>query len=407
MKIRALTFFYDPAYHDHTSAMIAFAEYAKRFVKELHSIDYKIESLRLATTPFPEWFPYQDHKTAVERVAFFEKMIADFGFDFLSLGPALPAQPESYSVIPGVFGATSSVFMTGLMTRPGSRIDFDAVRACANVIHETARIRSDGFDNLRFSALGNVPPFSAYFPSAYAQPGPDLGVGIAIESADLALEVFSSAGSLEDARVTLLHRLHEFTRQIEACVSRVVLDTPVIFHGFDISLAPYPTPECSLGTALERLGIPALGLAGSLAASAFVTSTLDMGQWKKTGFNGLMIPILEDSGLGQRAAEGVLTIKDLVMLSAVCGTGLDTVPLPGDVTIEQLTAILLDIATLSQRLDKALTARLMPLPGKKPGDIAEFDFEYFAKAGVMSLEAEPLTNLFASEHTFYVPPRIR
>ena len=67
-------------------------------------------------------------------------------------------------------------------------------------------------------------------------------------------------------------------------------------------------------------------------------------------------------------------MKDLLLYSAVCGTGLDTVPLPGDVTADQLYALLLDLAFLSQRLDKPLTARLMPVPGKKAGDADRLRF---------------------------------
>ena len=74
---------------------------------------------------------------------------------------------------------------------------------------------------------------------------------------------------------------------------------------------------------------------GSLAAAAFVADTLDRGRWLRTGFNGLMLPVLEDSRLAKRAAEGTLTVKDLLIYSAMCGCGLDTVPLPGDATDEQ------------------------------------------------------------------------
>ncbi len=81
--------------------------------------------------------------------------------------------------------------------------------------------------------------------------------------------------------------------------------------------------------------------------------------------------------LAERAAEGRLTVKDLLLYSAVCGTGLDTVPLPGDVTSGQIAALLLDISALALRLDKPLTARLMPVPGKQAGDMTSFNFGYF------------------------------
>ena len=147
------------------------------------------------------------------------------------------------------------------------------------------------------------------------------------------------------------------------------------------------------------------GLHGSLAAAAILTECIERARYRRTGFSGLMLPVLEDSVLAQRAAEGSLTIKDLLLYSAVCGTGLDTVPLPGDTTAEQISAVLLDLSALALRLDKALTARLMPIPGKKAGEPTDFAFSYFANSRVMALEAEPLRPPLADSRRFTLAPR--
>jgi uncharacterized protein (UPF0210 family) len=93
------------------------------------------------------------------------------------------------------------------------------------------------------------------------------------------------------------------------------------------------------------------------------------------------------------------------MYAAVCGTGLDTIPLPGDVTVDQLSALLLDISVLALRLNKPLTARLMPIPGKKAGDDTNFNFDYFVNSKVMALEAQKLEKLFATDEVFTMGPR--
>ncbi len=121
--------------------------------------------------------------------------------------------------------------------------------------------------------------------------------------------------------------------------------------------------------------------------------------------NGLMLAVLEDSTLANRAAEGTLTLKDLLLYSAVCGTGLDTIPLPGDTHEEQLIPLLMDLGALSVRLNKPLTARLMPIPGKKAGDETDFDFEFFAKSRVMPLDSFPITNPLASAAKIAIQPR--
>jgi uncharacterized protein (UPF0210 family) len=146
--------------------------------------------------------------------------------------------------------------------------------------------------------------------------------------------------------------------------------------------------------------VPKIGLHGSLAAAAILTEAVDRANFPHTGFSGFMQPVLEDSVLAKRAAEGTLTIKDLLLYSAVCGTGLDTVPLPGDVTADQIAALLLDLSALALRLDKPLTARLMPIPGKKAGDPTGFDFAFFANSKVMAVEAEMLSGVFSGKEVF-------
>jgi uncharacterized protein (UPF0210 family) len=86
-----------------------------------------------------------------------------------------------------------------------------------------------------------------------------------------------------------------------------------------------------------------------------------------------MVPVLEDRRLAQRWSEGAIGIDSLLAYSAVCATGLDTVPLPGDVGEEQLARMLGDVAALAYKWSKPLTARLLPVTGKGPGQRSEFD----------------------------------
>jgi uncharacterized protein (UPF0210 family) len=118
-----------------------------------------------------------------------------------------------------------------------------------------------------------------------------------------------------------------------------------------------------------------------------------------------MLPLLEDCTLAQCGERGVLSLKDLLTYSAVCGTGLDTIPLPGDTSSEQLAAVLLDVAALAQRLSKPLTARLMPVPGKRAGELTTFDFPYFANSRILEVEAQPLRGVWSGDESFVLDPR--
>lgn len=89
----------------------------------------------------------------------------------------------------------------------------------------------------------------------------------------------------------------------------------------------------------------------------------------------------------------------------MCGTGLDTIPLPGDTTPEALAGVLLDLAALAVRLDKPLTARLMPVPGKQAGEATNFDFPYFANSRVMALKYKPISGPMTGLETLDLKPR--
>jgi len=89
----------------------------------------------------------------------------------------------------------------------------------------------------------------------------------------------------------------------------------------------------------------------------------------------------------------------------VCGAGLDTVPLPGDATADQLSALLLDVAALAVRLGKPLTARLMPVPGKSAGEKTEYDFGYFCNGQIMALPARTLYGTFRGDENIPLQPR--
>jgi hypothetical protein len=127
-----------------------------------------------------------------------------------------------------------------------------------------------------------------------------------------------------------------------------------------------------------------------------MTRVLREARYQRCGFSGIMLPVLEDQVLAQRSGEGLYGLDSLLLYSAVCGTGLDTVPLPGDVSVDELAAILLDVSTLALVADKPLTARLMPIPGKQAGDLTDFSFGYFANGRVLAVRDRGARAILAS-----------
>jgi len=366
----------------------------------------EVQTTRLVTAPFPYLYPMDEVESGVRTAQTLEADALAQGFDYVAVGPALTMYPASYEMVLPILSATKNLFIAAMMTTPQGEVSLPAVKACAQIIAQAASITPDGFTNLRFGALANVAPFGPFLPGAYHQ-GERPAFALAMECADAAYTAVRRARTLNEARQNLITTLETQATTLAGRANHVAQMFDVDFRGIDFSLAPYPEQWCSLCAALESLGLTALGQSGSLAAAAFLADTLDRGSWLRTGFNGMMMPVLEDSVLAQRAGEGAFSVHDLLMYSAVCGTGLDTVPLPGDSQPDQLAALLLDVAALALRLNKQLIARLMPIPGKQAGDPTGFDFSYFASGKVMALPAAPLKGLLAGDETISIQPRGR
>ena len=63
---------------------------------------------------------------------------------------------------------------------------------------------------------------------------------------------------------------------------------------------------------------------------------------------------------------------------------------------DALAGVISDMATLAVRLDKPLTARLMPIPGKQAGDEVAWDFFSIRKGPIMALKPRAAGGLFAA-----------
>jgi uncharacterized protein len=405
MKIRSITYFCNPKYPLHEKILRRAGTFLAQARAAYESAGYEVQSTRLATIPFPKLLGAGKIGKLLELVGHIDEIRRQLNIGYVSVGPALPEVPRSYEVIDDAIFVSKYVFFGGLMADKTRGLDLAAIRACAEVIVKSAPLEPDGFANLQFAALANVSPGAPFFPAAYHDKDRP-AFALATESADLAVQAFENAKSIEEGRNNLTHEIEKHGKRLAKISNALVTNYQLPkFLGIDFSLAPFPDAAHSLGNAVEKMGIPKIGLHGSLAAAAILTEAIDRADFPHTGFSGFMQPVLEDSILAKRAAEGTLTIKDALLYSAVCGTGLDTIPLPGDTTSEQLVPLLLDLSALALRLDKPLTARLMPIPGKKAGDETNFDFGFFANSKVMALDSKALNSPFNQKEVLQIKKR--
>ncbi len=411
MNIRTITCFADPGFPVDDERLAAAGQAAAEIRAALEEAGYTVQTVRLAITPFPQVLGQSGQGDAgqvtqlaldLEAACFVNKI------DYATLGPARPSDGQAfYEALPAAVGATERVFAAASIADADGGLSLPAARWAAEVIRGCAALSPDGFGNLRFAALANVPPGSPFFPAAYHDGGGP-AVAIGVEGADLAVTACAEASSLADARARLIRAVEDHAQRITRAVKKPGAPRGLRFGGIDFTFAPFPDAARSLGTALERLTGQPVGDQGTLAAAAFLADTLDRAKVPHVGFAGLFFPVLEDAVLAARAAEGRLSINDLLLYSTVCGAGLDTVPLPGDVSAAALAAILVDVGALALRLNKPLTARLMPIPGKQAGDEVRFDnFAFFAPSRVLSPRGGGLGGLFTGDENVEVGQRAR
>jgi uncharacterized protein (UPF0210 family) len=403
MRVRSVTIGANLTYPLEAARFRVFEQFQARARSLFERAGLEVQTVRLATQPFPEMVQDPEPSRVAQFAVELEGLCLAHGIDYCSIGTVEAAHREAnlayLDAVPEVIRQTEVVFATASVASSASGFNLAATVRAAQVIADIARTTPQGFGNLRFAVLANCEPGSPFFPVSYHR-GPDTSFSIATEAADLAVAAFTRARTLDEAQHNLRVAVEGQAQIIEGVCSALATEFDYRFGGIDFSMAPYPETARSVGHAIEKLGVDVFGSNGTLFAVALMTRVLREARYSRCGFCGVMLPVLEDSTLAQRSTRDLYTLDSLLLYSAVCGTGLDTIPLPGDVSEEDLAAILLDLCTLAVVVDKPLTARLMPVPGKAVGDLTDFDFSYFANARVMDVQGRGSTAIFARNHFF-------
>ena len=369
-KVRAITAFINldrGRFHIQISETVHFLKYAQTVFE---SRGYTVESLRVATQPFPEYAMSLPHN---ETMQFFKDLdgLAQQDHVILSIGPAYLSGEDGDAhadLLAEILENTKSINGTVFVTKDDN-VNWPAVKAAARVIKKLADTTPRSEGNFRFAAIASVPPYSPFFPAAY-HTGTGHQFTVGLESANTVVTAFKDAPDIPTARRRLLDLFIQQSFDVEDLALRADREQGWTYLGLDLS--PAPAKDASIGAAIEALSRQPIGTSGTLTAVATITSIFkDIGA-RKTGYSGLMLPILEDPRLAERWNNGLISLDALLSYSAVCGTGLDTIPLPGDTSVDALARIIGDVASLSARWNKPLSARLLPVAGKRAGDQTEF-----------------------------------
>ncbi|HEY6644845.1 MAG TPA: DUF711 family protein [Povalibacter sp.] len=344
---------------------------------------YEVQTVRIATQPLLAGLDAAGRDRILSDLQKIDRLLSESG-TIMSIGPLLTH--DRYDA--GLAAWSSELVRT---TRS---ISFSTVIADSAGIHEKSATTAaeimaalavalpDGIGNFRFAAAANIPAGTPFFPVAWHQGAQSVALGI--ESASVVEDAFVREPDKSRAGDALRELLSQVLAPIERLGQEFARRSGCVYLGIDSS--PAPLKDRSIAAAIEAFTHTPFGTASTLQACSIITAAIKSLSVKTCGYSGLMLPVLEDPLLAQRAGEGRYGIRDLLLYSSVCGTGLDVVPIPGDTPIATISGLLRDVAALSVRLNKPLSARLFLVPGKKAGDTVRFDDPILTDSVILKLD---------------------
>lgn len=338
---------------------------------EFTQAGYLVETVRITTQPFPEYTKGLTEEQALQFFRDFDKLAQkeDFTPD---IGAAMMKDSDDLKqadLLARILTETQTI--NGFIeVADDSGIHWNSVRAAARVMKYLEEHTEHSEGNFHFAAGAFPPAVAPFFPVSHTS---DAGHGFAIgmESANVVEQVFANGkGDLNALGDQLTAALTEQGKKVEAIARKLSAGNGWKYQGID--LTPVPLKEISIGAAFESLLHGEIGSPGSLSAAYTITSAVKRVPVQQAGYSGLMLPVMEDSVLAKRWESGAITRDSLMSYSSVCSTGLDAIPLPGDISLHELESIIGDMASLAVKWHKPLSARLLPVAGKKAGDMTEF-----------------------------------
>jgi len=366
---------------DRVAKVLAFLGRAK---ESFAAAGYEIQTIRVAINPVIAGMDASARDRALQRLKEIDDLVASHGAIF-NIGPILTANRADDELIAWsreLVCTTRSISFSTVIASPDAGVQANVAATTAKIMVALCRALPDGLANFRFAAAANIPAGTPFFPVAWHQGTESVAIGM--EAASVVERAFASMSEGADPTERLRSALDEAFLPVERLAREIAQRERRQYLGIDTS--PAPAKDRSIAAAIEALTRRPFGESGTLEACAAITAALKSVSVRTCGYSGLMLPVLEDPLLAQRAGENRYTIRDLLLFSSVCGTGLDVVPIAGNTPAETIEALLRDVAALATRLRKPLSARLFLVPDKKAGELARFTDPLLTDSVVMKVD---------------------
>lgn len=364
---------------------------AKDHVKIANNIEQRfgiaIANKRIAVTPISIPFDNFKRDDFIKIAETMDRAAEQVGVDFIGGFGALVqkgftnGEKELIAAIPEALSRTKRVCSSVNVASTKAGINMDAIILMSHQIKETARLtaKNGSIGCAKLVVFCNVPEDNPFVAGAFhGVSEAEASINVGISGPGVVLQAIKEAGTVDLGQLAEVIKKTTFkiTRAGELIGRKLAELQGVQFGIVDISLAPTPAEGDSVADILEAMGLESVGAPGTTAALALLNDSVKKGGLMASsyvgGLSGAFIPVSEDAGMIRAVQKGHLSLEKLEAMTSVCSVGLDMIAIPGDASEETIAAIIADECAIGVINDKTTAVRIIPVYGKKVGDMVEY-----------------------------------
>lgn len=400
-KVRTITTFISlsPNKQSWENEVVKASRLCAELSKKFRDSGYDVQSVRIVTNPFGEYLDTSSLESARTGLISLGNLLnaADRSSVRVRFAIGEARNEQEIQLLPELVREFGDLCNVCVNVQPDENgiLENELIRAATETVLKISQITPRGEGNFNFTVNFNCAPLIPYFPASYHRSELGNRFVIGLETPDLLVQVLREYNRRTATRVhndcfrgyfeVMRDALQYHISTIKNLVDEAEIDADFTFSGFDSSAAP--SKNCaSMVEVYQQMGVEYFGASGTLEASSLLTRVFkSIKDVELVGFSGLMLALTEDTGLAKGTLDSHFDIRALLTTSAVCGIGLDTVPIPGDTPADKICALMRDTGTLAYRLDKPLTVRLFPVPGLRTGDVTAFESDDLCNCAVLAV----------------------
>lgn len=283
--------------------------------------------------------------------------------------------------IPQALNETDFVCSSVNLGSTKTGLNMDAVRLMGKIVKETAKITADrdSIGCAKLVVFCNAPDDNPFMAGAFhgvTEADAVINVGVSGPGVVRAALKQARDKDFEVLCETIKKTAFKITRVGQLVAREASKRLGIPFGIIDLSLAPTPSVGDSVAEILQEIGLERVGAPGTTAALALLNDHVKKGGVMASsyvgGLSGAFIPVSEDQGMIDAVNAGALTLEKLEAMTCVCSVGLDMIAIPGDTSEETIAGIIADEAAIGMINQKTTAVRVIPVIGKKEGEVVEF-----------------------------------